>query len=107
VEAVALATDEASAEDVDEAFDLFAGMQRLDWGAMRQAIGQMTERETSISLPRLLEAHPPRSGVVEVLGYVQIASDDDHVLIEEETDSVLVPDACLLQIPRVIFRHPA
>jgi hypothetical protein len=107
VEAVALATDEASAEDVDEAFDLFAGMQRLDWGAMRQAIGQMTERETSNSLPRLLEAHPPRSGVVEVLGYVQIASDDDHVLIEEETDSVLVPDACLLQIPRVIFRHPA
>lgn len=106
VEAVALATDEASAEDVDEAFDLFAGMQRLDWGAMRQAIDQLTARETSISLPRLLEAYPPRSGVVEVLGYVQIASDDDHVLLDEESDVVLVPDSCTLQIPRVIFRQP-
>ncbi len=106
VEAVALATDEASAEDVDEAFDLFAGMQRLDWSAMRQTIDELTAREPSISLPRLLEVRPPRSGVVEVLGYVQIASDDDHVLLEEETDMVHVPDSCQLQIPRVIFRQP-
>jgi len=51
----------------------------------------MTARDTSISPPRLLEAYPPRSGVVEVLGYVQIASDDDHALLDEESDVVLVP----------------
>jgi len=106
VEAVPLATDDVSAEDVDEAFDLFAGMQRLDWGGMRRTIEELTAREPSISLPRLLEARPPRSGVVEVLGYVQIASDDDHVLLDEETDLVRVPGSSDLRIPRVIFRQP-
>ncbi len=105
VETVTLEHDEVTAEDVEEAFDLFAGMQRLDWGAMRQAIDDLTARETSVSLPRLLADHPPRSGVVEVLGYIQIASDDDHTVIEEETDLVLVPDSGFLEIPRVLFRR--
>jgi hypothetical protein len=80
-------------------------MQRLDWGAMRASVDELTAREPSVSLPRLLELHPPRSGVVEVLGYVQIASDDDHVVIEEESDLVLVPESCTLAIPRVLFRR--
>jgi hypothetical protein len=105
VDAVALAPDQVSAADVDAAFDLFAGMQRLDWGAMRASVDELTAREPSVSLPRLLELHPPRSGVVEVLGYVQIASDDDHVVIEEESDLVLVPESCTLAIPRVLFRR--
>jgi len=93
-------TDEAARES---AFSDFARMRRLDWERMRDSIRRLTHREDSITLPRLLEEHPPESGAVEVLGYLQIAKDDGHLIIEETTDEIVVGDR-KLTLPRVVFR---
>lgn len=95
------------AEDDDEArqnaFSDFARMRRLDWEKMRDTIRRLTRREESVSLPRLLEDHPPESGAVEVLGYLQIAKDYGHLIIEEATDEIVASNR-KLTLPRVVFR---
>lgn len=110
VETVGLAEAEASDDEVDEAFELLAQMRRLDWQLMRDRIKTLTKRENSITLPRLLQQHPPQSGAVEVLAYVQIAQDDDHVILEDESDDILLPESGdglgqrTLRVPRVVFQ---
>ncbi len=110
VDAVALEVAEAGSDELDEAFDLFSQMRRLDWKGMRELIGNATKLADSVSLPRLLEDHPPESGAVEVLAYVQIAQDDDHVIIPEEMDEIVLPDDLshprkrVMRVPRVVFR---
>ncbi|MBX9787387.1 MAG: DUF3375 domain-containing protein [Pirellulales bacterium] len=79
-------SDEASRVD---AFRNLAKLQRLDWRGMRQRIRHtLAERET-ISLGEFLTEHPP-SGVIEVVGYVQIARDDGHFVDPDATDQIIV-----------------
>ncbi len=110
VDAVSLQVAEAGAEELDEAFDLFSQMRRLDWKGMRDVIADATRHADSVSLPRLLEVHPPESGAVEVLAYVQIAEDDDHVIVAEEMDEIQLPAGQshqgrrVMKVPRVVFR---
>lgn len=111
IESVSLQDDEAPPEEMDEAFDLLAQMRRLDWDGMREIVRQLTAREPSVSLPRLLQEHPPRSGAVEVLAYIQIAEEGHHLVDPAAEDEVPLPSAGspasrrLLRIPRVIFRQ--
>lgn len=113
IESVSLEEDAAPEEDLDEAFDLLAQMRRLDWQGMREIVRQMTAREPSVSLPRLLQEHPPRSGAVEVLAYIQIAEEGHHLVDPGAEDEVSLPSAAgaatrrKLRIPRVIFRQPS
>lgn len=92
-----------------DAFSEFAKMQRLDWERMRHTVERLTQRDEVVSLPRLLEEFPPRTGAVEVLGYIQIAKDDDHVVIEDKTDEVVLAGeeglaTRILRVPKVVFR---
>ena len=111
IEAVSLQEDEAPAEEMDEAFDLLAQMRRLDWQGMRETVRQLTAREPSVSLPRLLQEHPPQSGAVEVLAYIQIAEEGHHLVDTAAEDDVPLPPPDdratrrTLRIPRVIFRQ--
>lgn len=111
IESVSLQEDSAPEEDLDEAFDLLAQMRRLDWQGMRETVRQMTAREPSVSLPRLLQEHPPRSGAVEVLAFVQIAEEGHHLVDAGAQDEVPLPSPDgsptrrTLRIPRVIFRQ--
>jgi len=106
IEAVVLSEGESDEEERESAFSDFAQMRRLNWQRMRESIERLTRREMSVSLPRLLEEHPAESGAVEVLGYLQIAKDDGHLVIEEDTDEIIVGDR-LLRLPRVVFQeHP-
>ncbi|MDF1752457.1 MAG: DUF3375 family protein [Verrucomicrobiales bacterium] len=91
------------------AFDELRKMRRLDWKAMQHVIRTET-REGPVSLPRLLKAHPPKSGAIEVLAYVQIAKDEDHIIDPAQEDEVILPEGETYQgkrrllIPRVVFR---
>jgi hypothetical protein len=90
----------------DQAFLSLAMMQRLDWRAMRQRVTQALVEREMIELGELLAVYPP-GGVVEVVGYMQIARDDGHFIDPEETDRIVVPvgrDRRLeLELPQVRF----
>lgn len=74
-----------------EAFRDLAAMHRLDWRTMRTAVDVAVGRHGSVSLAELLAEHPPEAGVVEVLGYLQIASDDGHLIEPDATQRIVLP----------------
>jgi hypothetical protein len=96
------------------AFRNLAGLQRLDWEAMRENVANMLRETSRIPLPELLIAHPPSAGAVEVLGYVQIAHDDGRHIDKQVTETIrlhpladcAVPgadDSELFEVPHVVF----
>ncbi|MEX2170716.1 MAG: DUF3375 domain-containing protein [Pirellulales bacterium] len=73
----------------DEAFRSLAKMHRLDWRGMRERVHQaLIDRET-VTLGELLTDYPP-SGVVDVVGYVQIARDDGHFIDPDVMDQIVI-----------------
>lgn len=105
---------EPDEDDRLAAFRHLAGLQRLDWESMRGNVTSMLRDVSRISLPELLLAHPPAAGAVEVLGYVQIAHDDGHLIDEHSKEMIRLrpaavsdgdrPDVTeLFEVPRVVF----
>ena len=74
-----------------EAFRELAAMHRLDWRTMRYNISRVVASRGSVQLSQLLAEHPPESGVVEILGYLQIASDDGHLIEPRSTEEIILP----------------
>lgn len=102
--------------DVDDetrraAFERLAAMHRLDWSTMRSRVADLTRLRPASTLGDLLEEHPPRSGAVEVLGYLQIARDDGHFVDPQATEEIRIPAGndhrmLLITAPLVTFRAP-
>ncbi len=109
VEVVKLKQAEVSKNARDQAFDELRKMRRLDWKAMKNVIAVQT-LDGPISLPRLLQANPPKSGAIEVLAYIQIAKDERHIVDPAQEDEIILPlgetynGKRKLAIPRVVFR---
>ncbi len=91
------------------AFQQFAALQRLDWAEMRSRIRQMLTLEHAPTLRDLLELHPAEGGVVEIIGYVQIATEDGHLVDPIAREVVVVSGkdhedgSIALEIPLVTF----
>ena len=87
----------------------FAKLQRLDFRKLRQIIRDGTYSGTSETLGALLQRAPVQSGVVELLGYMQIAHDDGHVIDPVRTEQLQVresrrPDHVLqVIVPHITF----
>jgi hypothetical protein len=99
-------------EDEDQrllAFRELAAMQRLDWERMRSNITKEVSSRGRITLPELMKFYPAKSGTLELLGYIQLAHDDGHIVDESTTDSISVcidedqDDFKVFEIPRVTF----
>jgi hypothetical protein len=73
-----------------EAFRLLAGMHRLDWRSMRQHIAELAGKHGSATIGQIIGNYPPLVGVVELLAYLQIARDDDHLISRQNTEQVRV-----------------
>lgn len=57
-----------------------AAMQRLELGQMRDLIREITQQQRSIRLSELVQRRKPTAGVIELVGWLQIAHDDGHVI---------------------------
>jgi len=95
-----------------QAFLRLAAMHRLDWKEMRNRIRRLVDLKGAATLGELLELHPPGGGVIEVLGYLQIARDDEHLVNRSAAQRVLVPAAreqdraLVISVPLVTFTVP-
>lgn len=91
------------------AFQQLAAMRRLDWNVMRDRIRHMLAIANAPTLQELLEIHPAEAGVVEVIGYIQIANEDGHLIESRSTETVMVSSESqrsaplIVTIPRVTF----
>jgi hypothetical protein len=111
-ETQALSEHEPDEDDLLATFRRFAELRRLDWTGMRSRIAEMLRDEDRVPLAELLAVHPPESGAVEVLGYVQIAHDDGHLIDPGQIDVLRLPgsaaaceqdNACVYEAPHVVF----
>ena len=82
---------EAGQERRAEVFRVLAEMRRLDWRRMRERVNAAIARHGSVTLGDLLAEYPPDAGVVEVLGYLQIARDDGHNISRDAVEEVVLP----------------
>ncbi|MBI3861034.1 MAG: DUF3375 domain-containing protein [Planctomycetia bacterium] len=108
-DAVELAEFEPDSEDRLSAFRQLAAFHRLDWRTMRDRVRHMLTIEYAPTLGSLLKVHPADGGIIEVVGYVQIAAEDGHLIDAHARETVHVaperPGArpILLTVPRVTF----
>jgi chorismate mutase len=72
------------------AFSQFAQLQHLDVRSMKSTIRSATAQYGSLTLRELLEQHPPESGVLDVVGYLQIACDDGHLVSDEAREEIVL-----------------
>lgn len=92
------------------AFEQLAALKRLDWQVMRDRIRHILAIDDAPTLKQLLEVHPAEAGVVEVIGYIQIAADDGHSIDSSHTESVVVSSpsqeglSFAVRIPCVTFQ---
>ncbi len=68
----------------------FANLKRIDFRKMRQLIQQLTYDGSQITLGQLILRAQQHTGVVELLGYVQIAHDDGHDIDRNRTEMVRI-----------------
>jgi hypothetical protein len=87
-------------------FRQFQQLRPIDWNAMRRRIRQALQPSGHCTLGKLLDDEPPE-GLIDVLGYLQIACDDGHQVRADATEHVILPDGDLglmkLTIPLVTF----
>ncbi len=94
---------------VQTAAGMLANMQRLDLRRLRQKIREGTFDGKVETLLELAERCPPQSGVVEILGYIQIAHDDGHLIDLSRTQSIQVEGSAgdrksmVVVVPHITF----
>ena len=108
-EQVDLTETAATAEQGKDVFQQFASLRRIDFRTMRSRIRDEAAVRGTVSLPELLSSHPPDCGVMDILGYLQIANDDGHIVDQGLPENVLIPGSTdsdrrlLVTVPRVVF----
>lgn len=106
---VDLSNDQPDDDDRLLAFRHLAEMQRLDWETMRGNIASLVQSRETLTLPELLKVHPPKSGSLEVLGYLQLAHDEGHEVDESQSEVIYIEDASSssgprpYEVPRIVF----
>ncbi len=78
-------------EERSDTFKQYAAMHRLDWNALRNHIEELLNLRPAPTLADVLDEFPPTAGVVEVLGYLQIAKDDNHHIDTSVEISLSIP----------------
>ncbi len=81
--------DEGQAAAIASAF---ARMQRLDFRKLRRSIRELTSNGFRRTLGNLVEKHPIKGGVVELLAYLQIAHDDGHLIDNSLRESITIEE---------------
>lgn len=87
----------------EKAFQKYAAMARLDWDGMRNSIKKLTGNGDQVNLAELLDRCPPKSGAVEVIGYIRLAKEGRHLIDPEHEETVFLPNGKKLTVPRVVF----
>jgi len=91
----------------------FAKLQRLDLRKLRSHIREATVLGKNETLAHLLTRWPLTGGVMELLGYLQIAHDDAHLIDPSQIDRIHILQTrgrtTILQvsIPRIVFQPKA
>lgn len=89
-EKIDLTEHEVDDDERQRMFQILAQMHRLDWNTMRDQIRRLVNEHGSATLKQIAESFPLSAGIVELLGYLQIAQDDGHLISKDESEEVII-----------------
>jgi hypothetical protein len=72
---------------------VFARLQRLDFRKLRRSIWEGTYQGQKENLGNLIQRCPVQNGVVELLGYLQIAHDDGHDIDPSRRETIYLTES--------------
>ncbi len=88
-----------------------AAMQRLDFAKLRKQIVQLQDElpdRDELTLEQIVERFPPKSGIMELVGYLQIAHEDGCKINQHAPSEITLTDETnqlktRVRIPHVVF----
>ena len=108
-DAVDLTSFEPNVDARRQAFEQLAALQSINWRELRVRIRQTLTLQEAPTLQRLVALHPVEGGVVEVIAYLQIATEDGHLIDRNETETLLIESegpsghSIVVTVPKVMF----
>lgn len=103
-------TNHAPDEDAKlEAFRRYAELRPIDWVGIQRRIEEALSHRERVTLGQLVAERHPAARVVDVVGYLETAREDDHLIDRLATEDVLLPPrsdderGLLVTIPLVTF----
>jgi hypothetical protein len=124
---IALENHQVDARNKDRVVNLIAKLHRLDFRKLRSHIREATFEGAECSLQQMVQDFPLELGVVEILGYLQIAHEDGHSIDHSEKETLIwnadvsnlsassgkngvetnSPGTLRITLPRVVFHAKA
>jgi hypothetical protein len=84
----------------------FRNLPQIRLGDLRKNVDSCLEQDQTVILATVLDAFPPKHGVMEVLGYLIIASQEDrHYIANDDTVEIQIPSPTnkRWRVPAVLF----
>lgn len=104
-----ISTFQADSEKHKAAFNMLAQMKRINWDRLKSNIHEITQRYETVTLKELISQFPLKSGPIEVLCYLQLASEQSHIVSKEAKEEIRIlnddseDSGIMLTVPLVRF----
>ncbi len=84
----------------------FCNLPQIRLQELRRRVDTCLAYDKFATLQEVLDAFPPRQGMMEILGYLIVATGDPTHFVGDEFDTITLPppDARRWNVPRVLFR---
>jgi len=93
--------------EYQDTLEAFLRLHPVDFERLRQNIRECLQTRVQMTLPELLELHPPRNGILEVLAYLLIAESDGPHVVLDGFDLIEIPSEPdrRFRVPQIVFSN--
>jgi hypothetical protein len=93
--------------EYQDTLEAFLRLHPVDFDRLRQNIRDCLQTRVQMTLPELLELHPPRNGILEVLAYLLIAESDGPHVVLDGFDLIEIPSEPdrRFRVPQIVFSN--
>jgi hypothetical protein len=83
-----------------EAFRHYASLRPIDWLGIRRRIDDALAQQESVTLGQLVMANHPTAGVLDVVGYLETASEQGHLIDRTATEEIVLSSRDVNEVTR-------
>ena len=86
-----------------EELQRFRNLPQIRLLELRRNIEACLARDYTVTLPQVLDTFPPRNGIMEVIGYLIVATNESQHFIGEDSELLRLTPHDRWRVPRVLF----
>ena len=81
----------------------FRNLPQIRLLELRRNVENCLARDYTVTLQQVLDLYPPRNGVMEVIGYLIVATNESRHFIGEDSETIELTPRHRWRVPRVLF----